>query len=80
MGTIEGHLARGITSGALKIENLMDQAEIVELEAIFKKNPDSGLSEIYQKTDGKYSYGKLRMVANAVKQKETKTPGQAHEA
>ena len=71
LGTIEVHLAKGIEAGNINIESILKKEELKELESVFESNPDVGLAEIYQKTSGNYSYGKLRMFANSLKRKNT---------
>ncbi len=60
LGTIESHLARGIQSGEVDISALMDKKQLEELKGIMK-NPSTTIGEIFNQTNGKYSYGKLRM-------------------
>lgn len=61
LGTIESHLARGIQAGEIDIAAFMKTAELQELRKIFQDKAGFGLGEIFKQTDGKYSYGKLRM-------------------
>lgn len=62
LSTIESHLAKGIRSGEIDIASFIKITELQELQKVFVKNTEVGLSEIFNQTDGKYSYGKLRMV------------------
>ncbi|HET8839299.1 MAG TPA: helix-turn-helix domain-containing protein [Flavobacteriaceae bacterium] len=61
LGTIESHLARGIQSGEVDIASFMKTSELNDLQKVFQNNAEAGLGEIFKQTDGKYSYGKLRM-------------------
>lgn len=69
VGTIESHLARGIGSGEVEIDQFVDEKELETLRAYFEDGKVSGLSDIYKETNGKYSYGKLRMVQASLKRK-----------
>lgn len=70
VGTIESHLARGITSGELKIDQFMKEEELQTLSTYFNDETASDLSDVYKETKGKYSYGKLRMVQASMQKKE----------
>lgn len=73
VGTIESHFSRGIASGDLQILELMDEEELKEIEVLFPEETQKPLSEIYNAANGKYSYGKLRMVqAHLDRKKEDK--------
>lgn len=60
VSTIEGHLAKGIKEEELNIEMFIPKKEIAEMSARFAGN--AALSDIYKQFEGKYSFGKLRMV------------------
>jgi uncharacterized protein YpbB len=62
ISTIEGHCARGIGEGELEISSFMDKAEMAEIEKAFAGKEEQNLKEIFAAMDGKYSFGKLRMV------------------
>lgn len=69
-GTIEGHLAKGITAGEVKIDTFISKKEIAEMVIGFTGS--DGLGDVFAKLDGKYSYGKLQMVrAHLGKKKST---------
>ncbi len=58
--TIESHLARGIKEGEINIDSFISKKEIAEMVTGFTGN--LSLTEVHNSFDGKYSYGKLRMV------------------
>ncbi|MBX2901372.1 MAG: helix-turn-helix domain-containing protein [Cyclobacteriaceae bacterium] len=63
VSTIDGHLARAIETGKLDIENFIDQESIAKVEAAIKDLPESFVSkDLYDKLEGKFSYGKLKAV------------------
>lgn len=64
--TIEGHVARGIQEGKVKIEKLMGPDEIKEIAGFIVGSKESKLNEAYAHFKGKFSYGKLRMVQAAL--------------
>lgn len=62
IGTIMGHLAAGVASGVLKIEQLVSENDIREIRAIAGKFDT--LKPYFEYFEGKYDYGTLRMVLN----------------
>ena len=61
VSTIEGHIARGISAGEVRILDLISE-EIVDEVTYKMKTLSGGISEVHKAFDGKYSYGVLRMV------------------
>jgi cytidylate kinase len=61
LSTIESHAVKGIQSGDVDIESLMDK-ETIELLTLSLKKSKQGMKEIYSAYKGKYSFGQLRMV------------------
>lgn len=66
--TIEGHLAKGVAQSELEIESFLKPEELNEMASGFESN--SNLNEVFKKLNGKYSYGKLRMVQAHLRKKE----------
>lgn len=62
ISTIEGHCARGIGEGELDISSFMEKGEMAEIEKAFAGKGEQNLKEVFAAMDGKYSFGKLRMV------------------
>ncbi len=65
--TIEGHFARGIEEGALEINALMPEVERDAIATWMRENPTEGLNAVAGHFEGRFSYGKLRMVSAWVK-------------
>ena len=64
LGTIEGHLAKAVGSRRISIYKFMPEEEVSEIEKIIREFPTKEFSskDLYEKLNGKYSYGKLRAV------------------
>ena len=62
--TIFGHLASFISSGEIKITELIDEAKYNELKQIIPSKTFENLSDLKHLLDDKYSYGELRLVVN----------------
>lgn len=62
LSTIMGHLAFGVKSGELKLEQLVTEGDIREIQAVSGKY--DSLKPYFEYFDGKYDYGTLRMVLN----------------
>lgn len=62
--TIFGHLASFISSGDVKITDLMEKAHYSELKEIIPTKTFDNLSDLKHQLDDKYSYGELRLVVN----------------
>jgi ribonuclease D len=61
--TIEGHLAVGIRNKLLDIHSILKNEDIEEMKNMFESSRESsGLSGIRQKSNSKFSFGKLKMV------------------
>ena len=58
--TIEGHVARGIGEGKLKLEDHLSEAAIKEIREKLSETKDR--AAIYGSLNGKYSYAQIRMV------------------
>lgn len=76
VGTIESHTVKGIQNGEIPPEQVISEEEFKTLGRFFKDDPDTILSPIFEKMDGKYTYGKLRMVRAAMR-REMKSQGQS---
>ncbi len=59
--TIEGHIARGIRAGDVRISDLVSEDIVDEVSEKFKES-SANLGEVHNAFNGKYSYGLLRMV------------------
>lgn len=62
LSTIEGHLARGIAEGELDIATFVNEGERKVIERALGNKVHQSLKEVFAGLDGKYSFGKLRMV------------------
>ena len=62
--TIFGHLASYITSGEVKITDLMSEENYTELKKIIPTKTFESLSELKQQLDDKFSYAEIRLVLN----------------
>jgi uncharacterized protein YpbB len=62
--TIFGHLASFISSGEVKITDLMSKANYSELKKIIPTKTFDNLSDLKHQVDDKFSYGELRLVVN----------------
>ncbi|PQV44769.1 HRDC domain-containing protein [Jejuia pallidilutea] len=62
--TIIGHLASFISSGKVKITDLMSAKHYKELKVIIPEKTFENLSDLKHQLDDKYSYGELRLVLN----------------
>jgi hypothetical protein len=58
--TIEGHVARGIGEGRLKVHDYLSKTEIKEIQGKMTATSDS--KAIFNALDGKYSFAQIRMV------------------
>lgn len=64
--SIFGHLASYITSGKIKVTNLMSEDHYNELKQIIPTLSFENLSDLKHQLDDKYSYAELRLVLNAL--------------
>jgi len=62
--TIFGHLASFISSGEVKITDLMSNSHYLELKKIIPTKTFENLSDLKHQLDDKFSYGELRLVVN----------------
>ena len=62
VNTIMGHLASFMSSGEVKITDLISKVRYEELKGIIPKTKYENLSDLKNKVDAKYSYGELRLV------------------
>jgi DNA-directed RNA polymerase subunit F len=67
--TIFGHLAAFISSGEVKITDLMSQPNYSELKKIIPTKTFENLSDLKHQIDDKYSYGEIRLVLNDLSKK-----------
>jgi hypothetical protein len=65
LSTIMGHLAFGVKSGVLKLEQLVAEQDILEIQAAAGKY--DSLKPYFEHFGGKYDYGILRLVLNLEK-------------
>lgn len=68
LSTIMGHLAAGVKSGQLRLEQLVAESDIQEIQAVSGKF--DSLKPYFEYFEGKYDFGTLRMVLNV----ESKQP------
>jgi uncharacterized protein YpbB len=62
--TIEGHAAKGIGEGSLRLEMFLNSEQITEISAALAGRP---LKDAYEQLAGRYGFGQLRMVEAAQK-------------
>ncbi|WP_218841453.1 helix-turn-helix domain-containing protein [Winogradskyella costae] len=60
--TIFGHLANFISSGDIKVTDLMSLSHYKELKTIIPTKTFENLSDLKHQIDNKYSYGEIRLV------------------
>lgn len=65
--TIFGHLASFLTTGEVKITDLMSNEFYEELKEIIPNKTFENLSDLKQQLDDKYTYGELRLVLEDLK-------------
>lgn len=64
-GTIEGHLAKAVAAGRIGIHQIVMQEDVDAIaNAVSDMNEGFTSKDLYEKLEGKYSYGKLRAVMN----------------
>jgi hypothetical protein len=69
VNTITGHLASFISSGDIKITDLISEAHYKELKAIIPKQKFENLSDLKHQINDKYTYGELRLVLDDLNNK-----------
>lgn len=63
VSTIEGHLARGVESGRIKLSLIVPDEDAIIITEAAKSLPEGfSSSDLYSKFKGKYTYGQLRAV------------------
>ncbi len=63
VSTIEGHLAKGIESGRIKLDLLVNETDVNLINSAIDTLPDGFSSaDLYSKLRGKYTYSQLRAV------------------
>jgi len=65
--TIFGHLAEFISSGEVKITDLMSKLHYTELKKVIPTKTFENLSDLKHQVDDKFSYGELRLVLISLK-------------
>jgi hypothetical protein len=60
--TIESHLVHFISTGEVKITDLMPEKKYKELKKVIKKIPFDSFSELKEKIDNKFTYSEIRLV------------------
>jgi uncharacterized protein YpbB len=68
VSTIEGHLAKFVSSGELDIERLVDPDRIAAISKFFREHNTKSLSEAHNALGDDYSYGEIRLVAASLEQ------------
>jgi len=67
LSTIIGHLSHFISSGEVKITDLIDENRYKEIKTFIENiNEFEGLSELRKKSKNKYDFGELKLVLNAL--------------
>ena len=61
VSTIESHLVKHIGEGNIEIREFLEESELEMMKKEFKPEVTS-LTEIHKAFEGRYSFGKLRMV------------------
>lgn len=69
VNTIVGHLASFISSGEVKVTDLISKKHYEELKTLIPKYKFENLSDLKHQIDDKYSYGELRLVINEISNK-----------
>ncbi|MBU2938431.1 helix-turn-helix domain-containing protein [Lacinutrix sp. C3R15] len=67
INTIFGHLASFMTSGEVKITDLISERHYKELRKIIPKHTFENLSDLKHQIDDKYTYGEIRLVLDDLK-------------
>ncbi len=67
--TIFGHLASFVTTGEVKVTDLIDKSRYETLKVLLPKQKFENLSDLKQQLKDKYSYGELRLVLDTLKVK-----------
>nr|WP_321237624.1 helix-turn-helix domain-containing protein [uncultured Psychroserpens sp.] len=67
INTIIGHLASFISSGEIKVTDLISEVHYKELKALIPKYTFENLSDLKHQIDDKYTYAELRLVIDSLK-------------
>ena len=68
-GTIESHLAAAVETGRLEISRFVTEDEMKEIVRAREALPEEATSKtLFEKLNGRFSYGKLRAVVKRIKQ------------
>jgi uncharacterized protein YpbB len=59
--TIERHIVRGISEGAVDIYTVLQKEKVQEVAGLLKDSSDT-VGELYKAQNGKYTHGELHMV------------------
>ena len=70
--TIEGHFAKLISEGQLKLEEVLPDKRYQELKAFMQKTPYESLNDLRQKVGEDYSFGELRIIHSAIEYEKNK--------
>lgn len=71
VGTIEGHLASFLKTGEIDVFNLISKEKFEELKKIMENTTFESFTDLKNKTEDKFTYGEMRIVANALERKNT---------
>jgi hypothetical protein len=70
--TIEGHMARGISEGEIKLSDVLDDVTFNMIKDGFEAVKDGQLADVFAHFKGNHSFGMLRMVQAAMQKTEEK--------
>ncbi|MCI1752678.1 MAG: helix-turn-helix domain-containing protein [Flavobacteriales bacterium] len=68
VGTLEGHVAKGIGEGVLEITDYLEKPKVDAVSTWMKANPEADSKAAMEHFAQAYSYGQLRMVQAWLKQ------------
>ena len=68
--TIERHVVRGISEGALDIFTVLQEETVKEVADLLQESSDS-IGEIHRLQNGKYTHGELHMVKAHLEKNES---------
>ena len=60
--TIQGHLAYYVSSGEIKIEELVSREKIVLIEPVLNDYDGTGITQLKNKLENNISFGEIRLV------------------
>jgi hypothetical protein len=67
LGTIESHVGRAIEEGLLPVEQFIESDELAKISAAMQESESKTLKELFEKFNGEYSFGKLKIVQSWIK-------------